>query len=425
MSHRLLSRFCSVLSVVGFGVFAVAHAQPFGSSPTIGVAAFNMAWAGTVDDFKQHLAVCGAADVNWCDTRTRIARGATAATEEEKARAKTCEEATTKRAGGRDLSMLVPPCNAYRNSTPPAPGQPRPDPALTRTVEAYAEKLNYLRATVEGLIEKENAKVIAFQEVKSAAVIKVVLGKYADRFEVCEAKHNAFQTLAFAWEKAASSKPGVCNTYAPLAILDPPNDPAAFRRVRPGLALTLVINGAPTTFMNVHLKSGCASVNNSNERFPGRLLTDAFPACEVLNRQTPLLEDWIESVAQASPQFVLLGDFNRRIDDEAEMNIAKDQVRADGADPASPNKVGADGKVATRYFWQELADGKPAMHQIPLSTKEGGCSGFTGLDHIVISDPLKKKNPDKIASKKVGVAGVPDQRIETSDHCPRVAQLRF
>ena len=62
---------------------------------------------------------------------------------------------------------------------------------------------------------------------------------------------------------------------------------------------------------------------------------------------------------------------------------------------------------------------------VPLSTKEGGCTGFTGLDHIVISEALKRSNPGAVSSKKVGVAEKPGQRIETSDHCPRVAQLAF
>ena len=390
-----------------------------------GVAAFNMAWAGTPDDFKRHLEVCASPAVNWCDTRARIVRGATAAIPEEVTRATQCQAAALKAAGGPTASNLIAPCNAYRSGDAPVPGQPRPDPNLTRTPAAYQEKLDKLRDTVEGIIERDGVRVIAFQEVRSSAVIKIVLGKFADKFDVCDAKHSAFQTLAFAWDKSVTSKPGQCVTEAALAIKDPPNDPAAFRSVRPGLALTLNINGQPVTFMNVHLKASCASVNNSNERFPGRLLTDANEACEVLNRQVPVLENWIESVWAKSPRFVLLGDFNRRIDDELAMAPKPNEIRADGSDPASPNKVGADGKVSTRYLWQEISDGSPNMHQIPLSTSDGSCTGFTGLDHIVISDTLKTLNPGVITSRKIAVAAVPNQKIETSDHCPRVAQLKF
>ncbi|NJR71833.1 MAG: hypothetical protein HC782_01340 [Gammaproteobacteria bacterium] len=225
--------------------------------------------------------------------------------------------------------------------------------------------------------------------------------------------------------KSLASTPGECVTESQLAIKDPPNDPNAFRRVRPGLALRLMINNQNVTFLNVHLKAGCASVNNSDARYPGRLLTDANEACEVFNRQVPILENWVDTVAATSPRFVLLGDFNRRIDDEEAINIEKSQVRADGRDPASANIVAANGKVTTRYLWPEISDGAPLLHQVPLSTKDGGCTGFQGLDHIVISDVLKKINAGQIPSQKIGVVTKPGQTIETSDHCPRVVTLRL
>ncbi len=382
-----------------------------------------MGWAGTPAEFARYVSVCSAPAVNYCDTRPRIERGATAATDAEKARAARCQQGTLAAAGGRDASMRVPPCNAYRPPRP-QPGAPRIDPAASRVAAAYQEKIEQLTTTIDRLIANEGVRLIAFQEVSGTEVVKLVLGSHADKFEVCAAKHDAFQTLAFAWDKTLTTRPGVCETEPRLAILDPANDPNAFRRVRPGLALSLTVNGEPVTFMNVHLKAGCASVTNEDARYPGRLLDDPAEACEVLNRQVAPLEEWIESVAKKSPRFVWMGDFNRRIDDEERLAIAKDKVRADGSDPAGVNKT-TNGKVPTRYLWPELNDGTPALYQVPLSTKEGGCTGFIGLDHIVISEALKKGNPGVVISKKVAVAERPGQPIETSDHCPRVAQLRF
>lgn len=417
-------RFAAPLLVSLLSVPAMAQmVAPATKSLTTGIASFNMGWAGTPDEFAKYLKVCSTPAVNYCDTRARIERGATAATDAEKARAAKCQEDTLAAAGGRDASMMVAPCNAYRPVRTP-PGQPRIDPTVSRVPAAYQEKINQLTATVDGLITNEGVRVIAFQEVSGTEVIKLVLGKHADKFEVCAAKHSAFQTLAFAWDKSLTSKPGVCETESKLSVLDPPNDPAAFRRVRPGLSLSLTVNGEPVTFMNVHLKAGCASVTNEDQRYPGRLLDDAAEACDVLNRQVAPLEEWIEAVAKKSPRFVWLGDFNRRIDDEEKLAIAKDKVRADGSDPASVNKV-ANGKVPTRYLWPELNDGTPVLFQIPLSTKEGGCTGFTGLDHIVISEALRKSNEGVVFSKKIGVAEKPNQAIETSDHCPRIAQLKL
>ncbi|MBL8515999.1 MAG: hypothetical protein JNM76_03425 [Betaproteobacteria bacterium] len=414
----------AALSVSLCATPAVAQMVAPATQPlTTGIASFNMGWAGTPAEFAKYLAVCSTLAVNYCDTRPRIERGATVATDAEKARAAKCQEDTLAAAGGRDASMMMAPCNAYRPPRTP-PGQPRPDPAIARAPAAYQQKIDLLTETVDAVISKEGVRVIAFQEVSGVDVIKLVLGKHADKFDICAAKHSAFQTLAFAWDKALSSKPGVCETESSLSVLDPPNDPAAFRRVRPGLALSLTVNGEPVTFLNVHLKAGCASVTNEDARFPGRLLDDAAEACDVLNRQVAPLEAWLEAVAKRSPRFVWLGDFNRRIDDEEKLAIAKDKVRADGSDPASPNKV-VNNKVPTRYLWPELNDGTPVIYQVPLSTKEGGCTGFTGLDHIVISEALKKKNEGVVFSKKVGVAEKAGQGIETSDHCPRIAQLKF
>jgi endonuclease/exonuclease/phosphatase family metal-dependent hydrolase len=257
--------------------------------------------------------------------------------------------------------------------------------------------------------------------------VQAVLGRFGDRFEVCEAQHGGFQSLAFAWDRSLSSVKGVCATHSPLAILDPPNNPAAFRRVRPGLALEIRVNGALVTFMNVHLKASCASATDSNPRFPARLLTDAVEACEVLNRQVPIFEDWIDAVAGKSPRFVILGDFNRRIDEEQALAVAKDQVRTDGTDPASRHTVDADGKVKTRYLWPEIADGSRALFQLPLKATDAACKGFTGLDHIVVSGAvhaaLEQHAPADIGTRKAAVLGRAGQPIETSDHCPQVARL--
>ena len=160
-----------------FAADTAAHAAS--PAATVGIAAFNMAWAGTVNDFKRHVEVCGAPAVNWCETRAWIERGASEATAAEQARAKACEAAMFNAAGGRAASMMVAPCNAYRFGAPPVRGAPPRDLSKLRNSDAYAAKLSGLRATVENLIEHEHIRVLAFQEVKSAETIQAVLGKFA------------------------------------------------------------------------------------------------------------------------------------------------------------------------------------------------------------------------------------------------------
>ena len=410
-----LSRFIFLLAFLLPGLPVSVQAQ---ETVPVGIAIFNIAWAGTIDDFKRHVEVCSAPEVNWCDSRIKIPRGARHAEPEEEIRAKRCREATVVAAGGFDAMMMTAPCNAYAK---------RKHPAKAETVENYNAKLEGLRATVENLIQNENIKVIAFQEVKSREVIEQVLGEFAGQFNVCVAPHDAFQTVAFAWDKSISSVPSAANSCVPnpdLAIAEQLRDESVRRRARPGLALQLVIHEAPVTFLNIHLKSGCANLK-TGRGFAGRKLTDPDPACEVLNRQIPIIEDWVENVAKESPRFVLFGDFNRRIDEEERALVVKSEVRTDGTDPTEPNTKDEWGRVKSSYLWQEIADGFPVMHQVPLISTERGCTGLKGLDHIVISDSIKQSQTRALSSRKIAVVKKRPQPIATSDHCPRVTILEL
>lgn len=78
--------------------------------------------------------------------------------------------------------------------------------------EIHAEKLEGLRSTVNGLIRDRSVSVIAFQEVRSEAAIKDILGSHAANFEACIAPHTAFQTIGFAWRRSVASKPFTCRS---------------------------------------------------------------------------------------------------------------------------------------------------------------------------------------------------------------------
>lgn len=409
---RSAARAAALVALAGLSACAAqVPVQP--GAVDVGVASFNMAWAGTEADFQSHLAVCKA--VEWCDTRPRREKGEKQASPAAVAKARACQASVDREAGGADKAMQIAPCNAYRPK----------DPEQHETTAAYAEKMAGLRATVDALIEKEGVKVIAFQEVKSQAAVKEVLGKHGAAFDTCDAPHSTFQTLAFAWDRQLGARPGVCSVRSELAVPEDPADASSARRLRPGLALELFVNGAPVTFMNIHLKSSCASLKDNAPYF-GRRLTDADGACRVLNRQVPALEDWIEAVAASSPRFMLLGDYNRRIDEEAQETVAPGQVRLDGSDPAGPNPKDAQGYVGSHYLWQEIADGSPLLYQVPLAATAGGCTGFQGLDHMVVSDALKAAlAPQAFASRKAAVVSQRGQKIETSDHCPRIMTLKL
>jgi hypothetical protein len=150
-------------------------------------------------------------------------------------------------------------------------------------------------------------------------------------------------------------------------------------RVRPGLALELTINDLARNILEYPSQVRAVPISNNSGRWQGHRLTDPEPACAVLNRQIPILEDWIEQIASHSPRFVLLGDFNRRIDEEARARIARTRVRTDGSDPAEPNIKDASGAVKSSYLWQEIADGSPPIYQVRLKSAEPGCRGLSRL----------------------------------------------
>lgn len=405
------------VSAIAIALSSIAlSASTFAQSKNneVGIASFNIAWASTKADFKTHLAVCSAPEVNWCDTRPRIARGATEPTKEEADRAKQCQNNIETAAGGFEKSMLVAPCNAYRLNAS----------NWTMGETWYDEKMAGLTSTVDKLVTEQGIGIMAFQEVKSRETIQAILGKHVNDFDTCVAEHNAFQTVGFAWRKSLSAKPAQCKSEEALAIKDNEEETQKVRKLRPGLELKINIGGVDLSVLNVHLKSSCANLITT-DRYPGHALTDDDKACKILNRQVAPLENWIERVAAKTPLFVLLGDFNRRLDEEAASNPAKDQVRSDGSDPASPNPVGTRGEVQTRLMWQEISDGNPGLVQVPLAEGTGACKGFVGLDHILLSEALNAKQKGGASSVKVGVDQLKGQKIISSDHCPRITTLKL
>lgn len=361
----------------------------------VGIATFNMAWAGTFDDFRRHAEICSAPEVNGCGTRSR-ASSATHPVSPQDARTERCREATLAAAGGFEAMISAAPCGAYGI---------RRYLSLPEAARNYRLKLEGLRATVEGLIRDEGVRVIAFQEIRSQAVIDYVLGDFASRFNACVASHEAFQTVGFAWERSLSPDSGAndCTPNPELAIASPApprQDASHGYRTRPGLALRLTIGGAPVTFLNIHLKAGCAHPTAGARGDPPWDERDS--ACGALGRQIPALRAWIGGVARSSPRFVLLGDFNRRIDEELTAGAAPENS-----------------------FWRRLADGLPDMRPIPPTSSARECGRTAGLDHIVISAVLWGSQTHPPAVRRIATTQASAQAIPTSDHCPNITTVEL
>ena len=187
------------------GITTLAVSWTAAGAEVVGIAAFNLAWAGTQQDYENHFALCNQPTVAWCDTRAKGNPPTPSGTR----RAQACQMEIDAAAGGAALALQIAPCNAYAYGK----GQQ----AATASNE-YRKKLYGLTRTVERLVRNERVQIFAFQEVKSEAVIRQILGRYSSGYDVCVAAHSSFQTVGFAWARRVSSKAGQCTARQALAI---------------------------------------------------------------------------------------------------------------------------------------------------------------------------------------------------------------
>ncbi|MGH8135009.1 MAG: endonuclease/exonuclease/phosphatase family protein [Steroidobacteraceae bacterium] len=195
--------------------------------------------------------------------------------------------------------------------------------------------------------------VIALQETDGREVAKRIWPDYVFCFTT---RHNV-QNVGFAVRRGI---PHRCDRdYRTLGLDD---------YVRRGADLTLYPGTSRAIrLLSVHLKSACNS----------EPLNDSHDACRQLQRQVPILEDWIDRRARADNAFAVLGDFNRRFDLERE--TAHD----------------AQGRIVA--LWPEIDDGDPPgatlVNPGALHGAVGCGNGFgprEPIDYFVLGRKLAK-----------------------------------
>ena len=196
------------------------------------------------------------------------------------------------------------------------------------------------------------ADVFALQEVDGKAPAARVFPGWAS----CFTARPHVQNVGFV------IRPGIphrCNAdYRELGL--PEDD------VRWGADVTLYPGtGHEVRLLAVHLKSGC-------NRDP---LTAASDNCRMLQRQVPVLEAWIDARAVEGARFAVLGDFNRRFDQES-----------------APGRDG-DGRIVA--LWPEIDDGDPAGADLvdpAAGVSDPACRQqdpvHSPIDHILLGQAL-------------------------------------
>jgi endonuclease/exonuclease/phosphatase family metal-dependent hydrolase len=158
------------------------------------------------------------------------------------------------------------------------------------------------------------------------------------------------------------------------------------RGLRRGARISVAYGDERLQLMNVHLKSGCFSN------------ADGGSDCASLLRQVPVLEDWIDQQADGPDPMILLGDFNRRLNDSGDA------------------------------VWAELDDGRPTNASLTAVTdglsincRDNRFRGF--IDHIVFG--LRSiRFVDRSSSRHVNLRRADRPHWDAiSDHCPLVVDL--
>lgn len=248
-----------------------------------------------------------------------------------------------------------------------------PRPSVERDAADYQRIRCYIR-----LVDPD---ILAVQEVDGEAAVRRVIDTDVYDLHVSGRAQlrnmNGRQNTGFAYKK------GLDVTRLPdFDALSVDN-----RGLRRGARIAVAYGGARLQLMSVHLKSGC--FGNA----------DGGSDCASLRRQLPVLEDWIDEQAEGPDPLIVMGDFNRRLND------AGDAV------------------------WAELDDGQPTNASLTAVTdgmsancRDNRFPGF--IDHIVFG--LRSiRFVDLSSSRHVNLRPADRPHWDTiSDHCPLAVDLR-
>jgi endonuclease/exonuclease/phosphatase family metal-dependent hydrolase len=157
--------------------------------------------------------------------------------------------------------------------------------------------------------------------------------------------------------------------------------------LRYGTDITVTRNGRELRLLSIHLKAFCFQDP----------IDDSSSACMTLNQQLAVLEDWIDTQAAAEVPFVVMGDFNRRL------NLLGDE------------------------FWFEIDDADPPNADLTNSTagllSQCWQSEFPNyIDHTVMDATSSRWVVPNSFEQLLFVEPIAQQDL-LSDHCPIAVTL--
>lgn len=230
-----------------------------------------------------------------------------------------------------------------------------------------------------------DADIIALQEVDGPTAAQRIFDPAIYDFHFGQG--GGAQQVGFAYRKSLRQqniKAQPMPDYADLSLGG---------SLRPGALLQLQWANRELLLMSIHLKARCA-----DNQVP--LFESTNRDCRRLAQQVPILEAWIDEIAQENRPFIILGDFNRRFE-------------------------------IPDAFWPEIDDGNPRNADLTRTTegRQGTCwpgrRERTFIDHIVY---------DQLANQLVIANTIWQHRYlpehqnydnVLSDHCPLSVDLQL
>ena len=179
-------------------------------------------------------------------------------------------------------------------------------------------------AALRDVARRLDADIIALQEVEDAAAAGRVFTR--DRYDILVSdrpERFSDDCRGMPGQARTPQRTGFAMDRARLAALGlrwralPPLRALGENGRRWGLRITLERAEGPDAgrplleLMAVHLKSGCGWGDLGPD---DRVQRIRRPQCLVLRRQRGILEEWIDGRAAADIPFVIIGDFNRQLD---------------------------------------------------------------------------------------------------------------
>lgn len=241
-------------------------------------------------------------------------------------------------------------------------------PIYQRTAEDFAQLARYVDAI--------NPDIIALQEVDGADAASRILDP--QKYRIFLTDEDDFQRPALAIRRGRGIDIKLNPDLVALDLLD--GQPRSLRR---GLDATITFGKSSLRVLVVHLKSGCFSPTHQGE------------ACDLINRQVPIIQAWIDARQAEGQPFAILGDFNRRLGNQT--------------DPL-----------------RQLLDNGPRPIRI-LNTAPSKCWGGRypePIDHIILGEGADNRVTGS-AQELVYKETDPSDRDRLSDHCPLTATLKF